>query len=392
VPAADRLHARPASNQAEVPVISLWILDTGQRGDLAQMVAVARQLSCADVRIIPLVDDGQASRLPHWPALRGASLAGVSSAARRQLCPPWPDVVFCAGRGAQAAARWVGRQAGGYTKLVNFLRPQAPLSWFDLVITMPPFRVPPAPNVLHLQAMLLADAENADDGARTWEERLNSLPRPWIAVLAGGGSPPYAFDEHDARRLADCMEARVTSSGGSLLLSTSPRTPPGAVRILQERAATLPHLAYVWGRSRGENPHQLFIRQADEIIVTMDSLSMMTEAAASNANRVMLFPLANANSMKQRLRGLASHLADTPALSAVGRALRSLGLLLPPQDKEGYAAMLVCAGYALFAPRNNCNEMAQDSDFVAPRRSLRPVVEAECRRAALAVEQLLARR
>src|SRR5690554_5381793 len=57
-----------------------------------------------------------------------------------------------------------------------------------------------------------------------WTPRLASLPRPWIAILIGGSSPPFAFDKAAGTALGSTAAELARTTGGSLLVTTSPRT------------------------------------------------------------------------------------------------------------------------------------------------------------------------
>ena len=101
-----------------------------------------------------------------------------------------------------------------------------------------------------------------------------------MTVAIGGNSGPYTLDRKAAERLARQASALANSFGGSLLVTTSARTPPHAVEAL-ERSLTAPAYIYRWKRHAKENPYFAFLGLADSIVVTGDSMSMLTEACAT---------------------------------------------------------------------------------------------------------------
>jgi hypothetical protein len=131
--------------------------------------------------------------------------------------------------------------------------------------------------------------ERLSASAELWEERLQHLPRPFIAVLVGGSSGPYALTRRSGERLASAASALAARLGGSLLVTTSARTPKAAVQALEE-GITCPHVLYRFQRGAKDNPYFAFLALADEIIVTADSMSMITEACATG-KPVHLFDL-----------------------------------------------------------------------------------------------------
>jgi hypothetical protein len=164
------------------------------------------------------------------------------------------------------------------------------ISAHDLVVTSPQYRLPPRDNVLQNSAPLhRVSRERIDAAARRWAPRLAHLPRPFIAVLVGGSSGPYAFTRRSGERLALAASALAARLGGSLLVTTSARTPKAGADALAEGLAC-PHVLFRWRRGAEDNPYFAFLGLADEVIVTADSMSMMAEACATG-KRVHLFDL-----------------------------------------------------------------------------------------------------
>jgi hypothetical protein len=216
--------------------------------------------------------------------------AGVDRSRSSELTAPWPDLVLASGRENEPLARWIKQQSGGRTRIVQVGRPWGPIGAYDLVVTTPQYRLPPRPNVLQNTAPLhRVTQERLDVAADEWSGRLDHLPRPLIAVLVGGNSGPYALTRRSGERLAAAASALAARLGGSLLVTTSSRTPRAAARALEE-GLTCPHILYRWQRGDAENPYFAFLAHADEIIVTADSMSMVTEALATG-KRVHLFDL-----------------------------------------------------------------------------------------------------
>jgi len=194
-----------------------------------------------------------------------------------QLEGPWPDLVIAVGRRTVPVAQWIRRQNAGRTRLVHLGRPRAPLSWFDLIVTTPQYGLPERSNVVQNPVPLTPDpAAIPEDVLDQWRARLAHLPRPWIAVLAGGSRTPYRFDVTAARDLGLRASALSASRGGSLLVTTSPRTGDEVGNALAQ-AIVGPHFTYLW-QAGTDNPYKAFLVLADRFIVTGESVSMVTEA------------------------------------------------------------------------------------------------------------------
>ena len=209
------------------------------------------------------------------------TLLGIVRRKSSPLEPPWPDLIISAGRRNEPPCRWIQRRADKRVRLVHVGRPWARIENFDLVVTTPQYRLPDKPNVLHNTAPLqrVAD-ERLREAARVWAPRLAHLPRPYVAVLVGGNAGPYVLDPGAAALLGRAASAFARRRGGSLLVSTSARTPKKAIPAL-EKALDCPAHFFRWSRDAAENPYLGYLALADSIIVTCESMSMLTEACAT---------------------------------------------------------------------------------------------------------------
>ncbi|MDX1733996.1 MAG: mitochondrial fission ELM1 family protein [Halioglobus sp.] len=253
---------------------TVWCLLGRKAGDNTQVLALANELGLGfeEKRIL-----ARPWELLTHLGLR-VTLAGIDRGASSDLAPPWPDLVISAGRRNEPVARWIQRQSGGRTRLVHMGRPWAPLAAWDLIVTTPQYFLPEAPNILHNTLPLhRVTAAQAEEAAGHWQQRLQELPRPWIAVLVGGDSGRYVFTPDKGARLGSLANALAESSGGSLLLTDSPRTPAAAADAL-ETQLDVPAFSYRFSRG-GDNPYQGLLALADAFVVTGESMSMLGEAA-----------------------------------------------------------------------------------------------------------------
>lgn len=308
----------------------VWILLADRAGGNGQLISLAEALGWPFERKA-MVYNGL-NRCPN--ILLGATLASARRASADQLQPPWPDLVIGASRRSVPVARWIRQQSGGRTRLVHLLHAMAPLDLFDLIITTPQYRLPPRPNVLHLSAALnRIDHARLAAAAEAWASRLNDLPRPFTALFVGGNSATYRFDAATAARLGAGASAAVAAAGGTLLVSTSPRTPADAAEALI-KAVTCRNFAYRWKAGDPDNPYHAFLALADRFIVTADSASLLVEACLMG-KPVELFswpmrrgPLLRFKEWLWRQYGVNGK----GALAATIDHLVYWGLLKPPRD------------------------------------------------------------
>lgn len=256
---------------------TVWLLLGEKEGDNAQVKTLAEALGWRSV--IKSLRFRRTEILTN--RVLATSLAGVIKHRSSPLTPPWPDLIITAGRRNDPVAFWIRKRSGGRTRLVRLGRPWAPVDRFDLVVTTPQYLLPPHPKVLMNTLPLHPISEQRLEQARTnWQPRLAHLSRPYVAVLAGGNSGAYTFTPEQGRLLGEQAAALAARQQGSILLTTSPRTPDDTSHALIDAIQECPSFVYRWG-SGPPNPYLGLLALADVLIVTGESISMLTEASAT---------------------------------------------------------------------------------------------------------------
>jgi hypothetical protein len=118
------------------------------------------------------------------------------------------------------------------------------------------------------------------EAAARWAPRLAHLPRPYTAVMIGGNAGPYVLDPEAATLLGRAASAFAARQGGSLLVSTSARTPRHTLAPLKA-VIDCPADVFRWSHDAADNPYLGYLALADSVIVTCESMSMLTEACAT---------------------------------------------------------------------------------------------------------------
>lgn len=265
------------SNASSVPSCQaprVWLLIGHKAGDNNQVTALAEALGWPYA----------VRRFYYKPwelitnRLLGATLAGIDCDTSSQLCAPWPELVITAGRRNEPVARWIQRQSPA-TRLVHIGRPWSSLSVFDLIVTTPQYFLPEQANILHNHLPLHGmNAQQLEQAASTWQGHFSDLPRPWVAVLIGGDSGPFVFTEQKGRRLGQLVNTLAQRTNGALLISNSARTPKAVYRSLLGEIK-VPAYVHTWQASQPENPYLAYMQLADELVVSGESMSMLTEAS-----------------------------------------------------------------------------------------------------------------
>ena len=256
----------------------VWVLTSGRTGDDKQSLRLATALGhpFEEKKIV------FNARAKTWRLMLGASLNSVDLAQSSPLEAPWPDMVISTGWRQVPVVRWIKEQAGGAVRLVQMNRPPGP-KHFDLVLSPPQFEVPARPNIIRLDwpLQLPPDPHTLEKGTAEWRERLSTYPHPWTVLLLGGDSYPFQLDRDAARKLFEGASERARRAGGSLLISTSRRTPKAALEEFESASANTSEHVYLhkWSAEAKANPYFAFLAGGDEFVVTPDSISMLVEVA-----------------------------------------------------------------------------------------------------------------
>jgi len=241
----------------------IWVLLGPRTGDNNQALALAEALGGPfETRTL---DYTQLQALSVWLPPTALTLGSTS---RKQLQAPWPDLVITIGRRSVPVARWIRKQNRGRTKLVHIGHPRNDPGLFDLVITTRQYPVPPGDNVLLLP---LAMSRFATSPVATPEEEvwLAALPSPRRLLAIGGATKYWSLSPRHVTSAARILRR----DGGSLIAVTSRRTDPAVVSALRSDLGNGDRLV------NGAFPRfPVLLDRADEIFVTGDSVSMLSEA------------------------------------------------------------------------------------------------------------------
>lgn len=109
---------------------------------------------------------------------------------------------------------------------------------------------------------------------------------PFLTVVVGGPSPARGFTSEDWSRLARLLDPAAWPRSVTIGAVTSPRTPPHAADALLA-AARGPFVDF---RRSGPGSLEPLLAQADAVIVTADSMSMVNEAVAARRPVIALAP------------------------------------------------------------------------------------------------------
>jgi len=118
--------------------------------------------------------------------------------------------------------------------------------------------------------------DNLAEAGRLWAPRLAPLGRPLLGVVVGGDLKGRPFTRQDGARLAAGLVSLRAKMGAALAVTPSRRTPQAVRQLLHDTFAGDPG-AFVWNLE-GDNPYRGILALSDRMVVTSDSVSMVSEA------------------------------------------------------------------------------------------------------------------
>ncbi|MCX8506391.1 MAG: mitochondrial fission ELM1 family protein [Alphaproteobacteria bacterium] len=280
--------------------LSCWIMNDGKIGTLNQCLglaeAVARQLTDHAIGLdttIKLINP----RLP-WRRLpakcwflpllaqskaknQAENYMADAEQSDHKLTPPWPDLIISCGRTTAAPTAEIRRRARGATVAVAVQDPRLASRHFDLVVVGSHDTVRGPKILVSDGALHRVTDEKLAEARQEFAPLLAELPRPLVAVSLGGNNPHYRFGTSAAADLAERL-IKLAQNGCGLAITPSRRTAPEALSVLHSRLAQSlsPETYYLWDGT-GKNPYFGLLAYADHLVVTGDSVSMISEAAAT---------------------------------------------------------------------------------------------------------------
>lgn len=289
----------------------LWLIGDGKPGHENQSLGLAeamqRRVAC-DIYRISIIG-------------KGGIIGRVRAALAQSAGLPKPDFIIAAGHATHLALLCLARKH--HAKSIVLMRPSLPLRCFDLCIA-PHHDFPKKPTRKNL--ILTRGAIN--------RVHASDSPKTGKLILIGGPSKTHGWD---GEAMLD-MLAKITVGDG-WQLTDSRRTPNG---FLDQARVRLEGLEIFSCQQTPPDWLPSKLREADEVWVSEDSVSMIYEALSSGA-RVGLLSAPRFNPNSRVLRGI-DELVEAGYLTPFS-AWQRTGQLRPAPEALNEAER--CAGIVL---------------------------------------------
>jgi mitochondrial fission protein ELM1 len=189
---------------------------------------------------------------------------------------PRPDLIVASGGKAVFAARSLAVKFSAPLVFIGERKPY-PSQWFHTVFTPSPFET--GGNDVPLERIpTRISREHVLRAAAAWSGK--PAGRLWTMIV-GGASASHRYTAADWTALASAMNALALKHGIRWLISSSRRTGADAEGLLRKTLEPSVVAAAIWWSRKPEKRLLALLGAAERVVVTQDSITMITEAIAS---------------------------------------------------------------------------------------------------------------
>ncbi len=275
--------------------LTIWTLTSGAAGMRSQTTGLANALkaiwerdSGEPVNIIEKTISLKPWAVPfpgHRTPLPFHSLKQNSSLIQK----PWPDILLSCGRRSSAISIAIGKANQQKTYRVHIQNPQTPTHFFDLVASMQHDNLK-GENVIETKlALHKLTSDQLEKEKQIWQSQFNlKTGQPTLGVILGGKNKKHGFNQQRLTDLINLIRLATTKDNARVLITPSGRTEPFVVKALATAFASDPSV-WLWNK-QGQNPYLGILSNADHLLVTADSVSMISESLFTT-QPVHIFPL-----------------------------------------------------------------------------------------------------
>jgi mitochondrial fission protein ELM1 len=283
------------------------VVSDGKKGHVNQSLAFAELLGAQSVQVLPIKHGDLTpdfimrlcsialSPRQYPPAWRWRALKHYFGEVK-PAAAPGEALIISAGTLTSAPALALSAELG--TRSLHILMPSfVPFRCHDaIVLPQHDLTRKPARNVVALPIALgPVGGKSLEDSLAEMKRRMgaDTLPKQeCIAVLIGGESAHYHMVESEVLGNLQKLAEFARANGVHIFLTTSRRTPAsvesGIKSLVQAHAGAFAFC--VWGRADAYNPIPAFLELARAVVVTEESVSMVSEAVLGG-HRPLILPL-----------------------------------------------------------------------------------------------------
>ena len=285
MPASTPLPPSGKTTETNVKNSQIWVISDGTAGMRLQAIALGEALIATDTTNQTSLADIISKPswwLRHLPRLvallpRGLLLFWLGEIGGR-LSNDKPAIIITCGRrmaGTSIALNRLSKAHAAGTRTIHIQDPRLPPHYFDILIVPQHDPARGANVITSLASLNRLDMSKIADTASQLDKKWRALPAPRLAVLLGGTNRRYGISAMMAKDMAKRLADFATKTGASLAVIPSRRTPANLVTQLTTALGSLPFAVMDQAEN---NPYPGILGLVDAVIVTSDSVNMISEA------------------------------------------------------------------------------------------------------------------
>lgn len=316
-----------------------WILsyDSTMSGSMSQAIGLAEALQL-DYSIKPV------ALKSFWYSIPIQLIPHKSWVFQKKslLTTPFPKWVIASAKRTIPAAIAI-KKSSPNTKIIYLQNPRHYHRYFDAIITPYHDKDERYDSIKSLGALHRASRQSITAAKDQLPLEIQQLPNPIHVFLIGGNARSHLLDKQTLHQLIQDMEYLLTNTDGSIAILPSRRTPHDARKQFHKFQQNNSR-AYFWD-SQAPSPYLGLLGYADHLIVTEESVSMISEACSTgvpthiyplkrrrNAKRLALFHQAIIQSQKAKIFTLPLKRWQYEALNETERVAALVRRKLEPDE------------------------------------------------------------
>ncbi|QDH17855.1 mitochondrial fission ELM1 family protein [Swingsia samuiensis] len=184
----------------------------------------------------------------------------------------------------------IGAAVAKHTQLpiVQIQNPRTKFSKFDLIIANTHDRIDGSNILISRNALHPITPQKLHDAQQKWKGRLRLDEKPLLSILIGGTNGRFSLNAPHAKTIAHNILSFMHHYQFNVVLTPSRRTEPEALKVFKD--ILIPAGVRIETGEGDNNPYLGMLACSDMIAVTMDSVSMISEAISTRVP-VAVIPL-----------------------------------------------------------------------------------------------------
>lgn len=189
-----------------------------------------------------------------------------------------PDIIMSAGRRSALAAIQLKKKYPN-SKIIQIMRPNLPAQYFDFIVTPKHDHYKYASYETALTANFI-NQDTLAKAAKQWQAEFSKIKKPILCVIIGGDTKHNKVNDQTIIKLCHNLLKIKSSAKCHLYVTTSRRTSRSNIKqiksILNDNASL-----YLWEAKATHNPYLAMLSYCQAILVSVDSISMISDALAT---------------------------------------------------------------------------------------------------------------